>query len=196
MYGPSFARVLRFCPVYGAPMLFLWATAVLSVVSLLALLVVLGGVAHLLLSSDAGVSLPATDPLLVGALSWSQGPTPLWTLLVAAAILGGVYFVAGRLARRAARENALWVSARLRHDLHRQTLDLGGADVLGRSENNPVQLFTVEAGRVQEGLAAWWEAVPGGILTVVACVSLAVYLHAWLALSAILLAVLLAIVGV
>jgi ABC-type multidrug transport system fused ATPase/permease subunit len=196
MYGPSFARVLRFCPVYSVPMLFLWAMAVLSVASLLALLVVLGGVAHLLLSGGEDSALPAADPLLIGALGWSAGPAALWNLLLAAAILGGVYFVARRLAHRAARENALWVSARLRHDLHRQTLDLGGADVLGRSENNPVQLFTVETGRVQDGLAAWWDAVPGGVLAVVACVSLAVYLHPWLALSATLLAVLLAIVGV
>ncbi len=196
MYGPSLARVLQFCPVYSVPMLFLWAMGMLSVVSLLALLIVLGGVAHLLLSSGAGVSLLAADPLLVGALSWSAGPSALWTLLVAAAVLGCVYFLAHRFAHRAARENALWVAARLRHDLHRQTLDLGGADVLGRSENNPVQLFAVEAGRVQDGLTAWWEAVPGGMLTVVACISLAVYLHPWLALSAVLLAVLLAIIGV
>src|SRR5262245_6987039 len=195
MYGPSFPRVLRSRPVYGRPLLFLWGMAVVSVVSLLALLVVLGGVAHLLVSSDAAATLPGTDPLLIGALNWSKGPTPLWTLLIAAAILGGAYFLARRLARRAARECAPWVSARLRHDLHRGRVDLGGADVLGRSENNPVQLFTVQAGRVQDGLAAWWDAVPGGILTVVACVSLAVYLHPWLALSAILLAVLLAIVG-
>lgn len=194
MYGPSLARVLQFCPVYSVPMLFLWAMGMLSVVSLLALLIVLGGVAHLLLSSGRA-SLSEADPLLVGALGWSAGPSALWMLLIAAAILGCVYFLAHRFARRAARENALWVAARLRHDLHRQTLDLGGADVLGRSENNPVQLFAVEAGRVQEGLTAWWEAVPGGVLTVVACLSLAVYLHPWLALSVVLLAVLLGIVG-
>jgi subfamily B ATP-binding cassette protein MsbA len=195
MYGPSFARVLHYCPMYSVPMLYLWAMAVLSVISLLALLIVLGGVTHVLLSGAAGAPPPDADPLLAGTLSWSQGASQLWTLLAAAAFLGAVHFVARRLAHRAARDNALWVSARLRHDLHRQTLDLGGGDVLGRLENNPVQLFTVEAAHLQNGLAAWWDAVPGGMLTVVACVSLAVYLHAWLALSAILLVVLLAMLG-
>jgi hypothetical protein len=68
MYGPSFARVLRFCPVYGVPMLYLWAMAVLSVVSLVALLVVLAGVAHLLLTAGMAGS-PPTDPLLAGVAS-------------------------------------------------------------------------------------------------------------------------------
>src|SRR5436853_5828906 len=102
MNGPSFARVARFCPAYGIPMLYLWAMSVLSIVSLLALLVVLGGLAHLLLTGGAEALRPL-DPLLAAVLAWFSGPTASWILLGVAAILGGVYFIAGRLAHRAAR---------------------------------------------------------------------------------------------
>jgi len=192
MYGQWFARVLRFCPIYATPMLYLWAMALLSVVSLVALLIFGGGLAHLLLTR--GETLPA-DPLLAATLSTFSGREALWPLLVLIAMLGGVSLLSARLAQRAALDNALWVSARLRHDLHRQTLDLGGADVLGRSENNPVQLFTAEVGRVEDGLLAWWQAVPGGVLAAAACLAVAVYLHPWIALSAALLAALLAMLA-
>jgi len=41
---------------------------------------------------------------------------------------------------------------------------------------------------VEDGLLAWWQAVPGGVLAAAACLAVAVYLHPWIALSAALLA--------
>src|SRR5438477_9120614 len=95
MNGPSLSRVLRLCPVYGIPMLYLWAMSLLSVVSLLALLVILGGLAHVLVAGGAETLRPL-DPLLVSLLAWFPAPTALWVVVGVAGLLGGVYLMSGR----------------------------------------------------------------------------------------------------
>jgi len=206
----SFARILRIRPALSVSQVFSWAMALSAAISLVALLLVGGCVAHLLIwgNSVAGGGMagsgaaggsgypPATiDALVPDLFTLVAGSSALWKLLALAALFGGCYAFATRLGERGAHEAALSVSARLRHDLYHQTLDLGGADVLGGSQGHTVQLFTVEVERVRAGLAAWWAALPGCLLQISLLLALALVVHVWLTISLVLLAVLLWLLG-
>jgi ABC-type multidrug transport system fused ATPase/permease subunit len=196
MTGPSFARLRRLCPPFSPHMLYLYVVAALSVLTLLSLLIVLACAVHTLFSSRSELAPTAlVSPMLDWALLTYGGANPLWSLLQKAAFLGGVFFLCSYLLEYGVQTTALAVAARLRHDVHRHTFHLGGADVLGRPESSPVQLFTEEVERVRRGLVAWWSAVPRAVLLLGGLMALALHLHVWLALSATLLALLLWMIG-
>lgn len=84
-------------------------------------------------------------------------------------------------------EHATW---QLRGLLQRQALHLEGFSARGWRETNIAELFDARMDDLRAGLVAWWQAIPRAVLTLAALVALALWMQAWVALAAILLALL------
>jgi ATP-binding cassette subfamily B protein len=185
-----FARVRRYVPRTGGLWL-VWLAGLISACLSLALLLEFGLLAELFFSG--------TDP---GPDSWLRRlydrlpdlRTPemcLLFLLTVGLALAGFDFVVQVLHDRWTRRLARQTASRLRQDLRRQAFHLGASELLGVREASPAQLFTERVETVREGLVAWWDAVPREVFRLLLFVGLALLLHVWLALAAMLTAVLL-----
>lgn len=81
------------------------------------------------------------------------------------------------------------VATRLRSELRRQSLLVEAGELASR-ETSLVELFTFHVESVRRGLAAWWSAVPSDLVWLACLAALALRLHVWIALAAILFAAL------
>jgi ABC-type multidrug transport system fused ATPase/permease subunit len=79
----------------------------------------------------------------------------LVTLAIAAVVFGLLRSLFLSRARRQAEKTALDVVTRLRRSLHRQALRLGPSDLSDQAGDKVLALFTNEAERVREGIAAY-----------------------------------------
>ncbi len=115
----------------------------------------------------------------------------LIAMVCSAAVLAALECLALSLLERSAKATAMVCASDLRSKIRTQAFRLGGSDVLGRAGADPVRLFTESVDQVRKGLVAWWTAWPRAPLMIGLLLSLALALQFWIAMSAILLAILL-----
>ena len=80
------------------------------------------------------------------------------------------------------------VTNQLRLDLHAQSVRRGTVDFLSENRCGPIGLFHQQTDLVRAGLVAWWRTIPHAPLLLVLLLALAITMHPWIALAAILLA--------
>jgi ATP-binding cassette, subfamily B, bacterial len=175
--------------------LWIYIFGVLAAIFPLFLLIVLGYLVQLLID-PAGTTLPR-DPLLgpilaQGPITWPVELTGQW-LVVAAAVTCGIAVLQGlsvNILRRSAHWGARQAAAELKTAIHRQAYRLGYTDVLGGNRSLPEELFTDQLETIRQGLAAWWRSIPYSVTLLVLLVTVALVIHVWLALFALVLAAL------
>jgi ABC-type multidrug transport system fused ATPase/permease subunit len=80
------------------------------------------------------------------------------------------------------------VTNQLRLELHAQSVRRGTVDFLSENRCGPVGLFHQQTDLVRAGVVAWWRTIPHAPLLLVLLLALAITMHPWIALAAILLA--------
>lgn len=115
-----------------------------------------------------------------------QSETCMWTLLAVALLVGSINCVTLYWFKRAIVGSAERAATQLRQKIRKQAFLLDASDPPQRL----VLLFrdTVEA--VRQGLVAKWEVVPQSVLLLGLLTALALWIHVWVALSALLMAIL------
>ncbi len=121
----------------------------------------------------------------MGALQSNYGA--LLLLIGAALVLGSAAFFALYLADRFARRAAVLIATRLRREIHAQAFLVGSSELPGRSDRSVVHVFSDDVDTVHRCLAEWWRAVPRGPLLLIGLFALALLVHVWLTLTALLL---------
>ncbi len=140
---------------------------------------------HWLFSGVTGVVRRASGQESDGRLPWSD-------LLLAMAAVGLAFVQAccGQWYRRAIYRAAHRAASTLRRQLHAQVFRLGTQDGLEDQRSWPRELFSERIDQVRRGLVHWYRAVPHSLVLLVLLVGLALVVHVWLALVAIILGLL------
>ncbi len=113
--------------------------------------------------------------------------TGLVLLVALALLIGTLAFFALYMADRFARRAAVLVATRLRRDIHAQAFLVGSSELPGRSDRSVVHVFNHDVNTIQQTLAEWWRVFPRGPLLLVVLLAVAMLVHLWLALTAVLL---------
>lgn len=192
MQGSSFQRVRG----HGAgSRLWIYVFGVLSAFFPLLLLVGLSYLVQILID-PVGERLP--DDLLLGPLM-AKGPISwpveergrilflLALFSIGVAVLQGISVV---MLRRSAHWGARQAVAELKTSIHHHAYRLGCSDVLGGNRSLPEELFSDRLETVRHGLASWWRSVPYSLVLLFFLLGLALAIHLWSALFALILAAL------
>jgi ATP-binding cassette subfamily B protein len=172
-----------------------WLLAAASVILVLLLLETLGLWTELLASrGQPPEGIAGSSRALGWVRAWhlmfnggvvSPGRQSLALLLVG---LGMAFlWVLARIALvRVARRRAEGVASHLRAELHRRMFHLEGAELVSRQEVAIIDLFVNRVELIRQGLLAWWLALPHDILLLLGLAALAVAVHPWVGLAAVL----------
>lgn len=184
----SFARVRRYLPNFDASVCLVYVCGFLSGV-LWPPLVVLGAMITELLVTVGNLEHSTALGLLVRQYpALERNELCLIVLLGAALALGSLECLLLYGLERAAKGAAQQVTTRLRRELRQQAYHLAGSELFGARETSLGELFTDRMETLRQGLVAWWRAVPREIVRLGLLVALALMLHVWLTLAAVLLA--------
>ena len=119
---------------------------------------------------------------------WQHNGLALTTLVLLGVLLVGALSFFTVLLDRAAHRSAQRAATHLRWALNRQAFQLAASDVLRGPEADAVELFREKTDNLRHALVHWWRTLPRNVVVIVLCVALALWIHLWLALAAMLLA--------
>jgi len=119
---------------------------------------------------------------------WQQNGMCLTTLILLAVLFVAAASFFSVLLDRAALRSAERAATQLRWSIHRQAFQLAASEALRGREADAAELFRDKTERVRQGLAYWRRVWPRNAIIIVLCTALALAIHLWLALAAILMA--------
>ncbi len=133
---------------------------------------------------------PTAEAWFAAWPSLGRNQTCLLTLVVTGWCLSILYAIGLYMLEWSARRAARNVVRRFRQAIYQQSVRLGAGDLLLGQKQSASDLFLDRVETLSRGLVAWWRAVPHALIALVLLAALAAWVEVWLALAAILLAVL------
>ena len=183
---PTLSRARR-DPSAGSSLgLYVWSVLAGLLVPLLVIL--LGLIAAVLNTQGLGSSVKLGNHLRVPVPRWLYSIDPLMqltTMVVVAFALAAAFSMVVWLHRRSADRRSRGIARNLHASLLNQSMRRAEIEGAAAQQVRAVELIGTDLPRLQDGLSLWYRVLPRSVLTLLACIALALLVNPWLTVVAV-----------